>query len=125
MPKRSIHEKCTLTRHIVQQPVLIAEHGSRANDCCTRVRLLHKLLALSLRAVERRRGVVRRVEVGNMHEAINTVLRSNGCNCIGTLGVDVVVREVPIGSVPVSGEGQTIRKRKRTYLVSYSRPTRL
>lgn len=69
---------------------------ARANDRCIRKRLLHELLTGGLRAVECGLGVVRGVEVGDMDEALNTALSGDGRNSLGTLGMDIVVAEVPV-----------------------------
>ena len=92
----SVRVERTLTRHVVQQLVLVAEHDGWADNRRTGEGFLDELLALRLRAVERRRRVVGSVQVRDVHEAVDTVLRSDARNKLGAPRVNVVISEVPV-----------------------------
>lgn len=114
----------SLTSYAIQQPVLMPEHRRRSDNSRIWECLLHLHLSKSLRLVERGFGVGRRVQVGDLHKALNAILCGNTSNAFSTGNMDGVVVEVPelhgcIKNLCLHKGEET----KRTWFRSHVRPS--
>jgi hypothetical protein len=85
-----------LTSHVVEELVFIAVHCCWPDDGGVREDILNPFFALKLGAIVDGRGVWRGIQVGKVHEALNTRLRSDLCYPFRTSDMDVGILEVPV-----------------------------
>lgn len=84
-----------LTSHVVQHFIFITKHCRRSHNGRIGESVLDPLFPLELGAVEDGRGIGRSIQVGNMHEALNSGLRSDLGDPLRTSDMYVGILEVP------------------------------
>ena len=92
------------TSHVVQQPVLVAEHDRGAHDRRVGERLADEVVPARLGLVEIGRRVVRCIQVRDVHESRDADLRRNPRDALCALRMYGVVGEIPAKNVRAIGD---------------------